>query len=336
MTHLTEPTRRMEGTGNLSRMNGNGHGESECNGSNRSNGTTAAPFDAAPLSQAALDKPQFPNHKPLSLHFVSGLPRSGSTLLMNLLGQCPRHTVTPTSGLIDMMVGARNQWMHNVWFKAEGLEQVKPKMLSMLRGMLLGYHEQSFRAGRVVFDKNRGWIAYLELLEEILERKIKPIVMVRDIKAIIASFEKIHRTSALTKHGAPESAFFDMQTIEGRARQLLSPGAVAGISVNRLRDALDRGLADRLLILPYRHLTTQPAATMQRLHQLLGLPPFAYNPDQVEQLTHEDDTYHGMSLHTIRRRVEPPKACPWEGVLPDRVCAWLDREYADVNQLASL
>lgn len=268
------------------------------------------------------------------IFFVSGLPRSGSTLLMNLLGQHPLQDVTPTSGLIDMLVGARNQWMHNTWFKAEGLNKVQPKIASMLRGMLRGFHEEALSQNKVVFDKNRGWIAYIELLEEVLQERVKILVTVRDIKAVVASFEKLHRQSTLTKHALTGDGFFEAQTIEGRARQLLAPGAVVGLAVNRIRDALERGLADRLLFVPYRRLTLDPRGTMARLHAALRLYPFPYDPDNVVQITQEDDTVHGMELHTIRTRVRAQEELPWTGVLPERVCAWLDQEYADINRLA--
>jgi sulfotransferase len=272
----------------------------------------------------------------LPIFYVAGLPRSGSTLLMNLLAQHPRQHATPSCGLIDMMLAARNQWMNNLWFKAEGLDKVQPKILAMMRGMIAGFHESALAAGQVVFDKNRGWLAYIELLEEILQEQVKIIVTVRDIKAIIASFEKIHRKSALTKHTTPSGpAFFDCQTIKGRARQLLSPGAVLGISINRLRDAVQRGVGDRLIIVPYRRLAADARQTMDRLHNALGLARFAYDPEHVEQITREDDSWHGMELHHIRSKVEPPEHAPWEGILPPSLCAWLDQEYADINQLAA-
>ncbi|MCH7726722.1 MAG: hypothetical protein IH991_09615 [Planctomycetes bacterium] len=69
----------------------------------------------------------------IPLHFASGLPRSGATLLMNLLGQNPAHRVTPTSGLIELFVTVKDNWTKFVEFKAEGLEKVK------LRGMVYGY-----------------------------------------------------------------------------------------------------------------------------------------------------------------------------------------------------
>jgi len=286
---------------------------------------------AVPAETPNLD----PSNHRVPLFYVTGLPRSGSTLLMNLLAQHPRQHATPTSGLVDMVVAIRNQWMHNVWFKAEGLERVKPKVIRMLRGMMVGFHQEALDRGEVVFNKSRGWLAYIELLEEVFEQPVKMIVTVRDVKAILASFEKIHRREPLTKHVPLGEAYYQAQTTEGRARQLLAAESVVGLSINLLRDALQRGLGDRLVILPYRQLTSRPQQTLQQLHRALGLLPFEYDPENVEQLTFEDDSVHGMDLHRVRRRVEPPAEAPWVGVLPEPLCARIDQEYADINQLAN-
>ena len=41
------------------------------------------------------------------LFFQSSLPRAGSTLLHNIVGHNPDFFVTPTSGLVDLMLGTR-------------------------------------------------------------------------------------------------------------------------------------------------------------------------------------------------------------------------------------
>lgn len=46
-----------------------------------------------------------------SIYFLAGLPRSGSTLLANILAQNPSIYVTPTSGIVDMLVQVRNSWV---------------------------------------------------------------------------------------------------------------------------------------------------------------------------------------------------------------------------------
>ncbi len=269
------------------------------------------------------------------LHFVAGLPRSGSTLLLNLLGQNPRHYVTPTSGLIELFVAVKNRWPELIEFKAEGLELVKPRVRGALAGLLAGYFTPELAAGKTVFDKSRGWLQYIEPVEEVLGRPVKVIVTVRDVRAIIASFEKIYRQRNIEYREPANDAFFDCQSVRGRAEVLLSLKSVLGLTIARLRDALQRGVGDRLVVVPYRALTACPCETLSLLHGTMDLPPFEYNPDHVEQLTHENDHFHGMPLHTIRSRVEPPQDAPWREILPQKLCQWISEEYADINRLAS-
>ena len=42
-----------------------------------------------------------------TVFYQSSLPRAGSTLLQNIIGQNPQFHTTPTSGMIDLMLGTR-------------------------------------------------------------------------------------------------------------------------------------------------------------------------------------------------------------------------------------
>jgi len=44
------------------------------------------------------------------IHFISGLPRSGSTLLTNILLQNPQFQTTATSSLLDFLLQVRDNW----------------------------------------------------------------------------------------------------------------------------------------------------------------------------------------------------------------------------------
>ena len=44
------------------------------------------------------------------IFYQSSLPRAGSTLLQNIIGQNPDFYVTPTSGVLDLVYGARNNF----------------------------------------------------------------------------------------------------------------------------------------------------------------------------------------------------------------------------------
>ena len=268
------------------------------------------------------------------IFFTSGLPRSGSTLLQNLLAQNPGFHVTATNDLIDSIMKIRDSWMTFSGFIAQGLNVIEPRMKAFIRHGIYGFYENEFNAGKVVFDKSRGHLSSIELLEQILGRKIKVLVTVRDIRDIVASFEKIFRKSSFTDHPVQGQEVFRRLTIEGRAERLCSIDHTIGYVVSALQDAIERGLSDRLVIVPYRELTAKPVETIRRVCRECGLPEFKCDPSNVEQVTKEDDTVYGMQLHDIRQKVEADKGGSWRGILPEKFATFLAERYLFIQNLA--
>ena len=236
-----------------------------------------------------------------ALRFVSTLPRSGSTLLCNILAQNPRFHATHTSGLLDVVFGLRNSWDNHVEHKAHPIDDVKK---NVLRAVLNTYHGHIEKD--VVFDKSRGWIAFLEMVEDLTQEKAKVLVCVRDIPDILSSLEKLYRkTSAVKQPPGEAKNFFQFQTIEGRCEYWLQPDQLVGIMMNRIDDALNRGFRDRLHFIQYNELTKYPDAVMKKAYEFLDEPSYQHNFDYVEQVTQEDDSIHGfLDLHTIQNKVE--------------------------------
>ncbi|QQR64957.1 sulfotransferase [Candidatus Kaiserbacteria bacterium] len=246
-----------------------------------------------------------------TIHFISGLPRSGSTLLCNILAQNPRFQTTATSGIMDIMFGVRNNWDNLVEFKAHPDDDAKARVL---RAILDSYFASSERP--VVFDKSRGWVSLLEMAEMVLERKAKVLIPVRDLRDVLASFEKIHRKQAsLHQPNFEAQQYFLAQTTEGRAQILLQNDKPVGLAYHRIRDALKRGFGDRMYFVEFEKLTSEPAAELARIYTFLEEEPYAHDFENVEQVTWEDDTVHGAKdLHTIRTQVRPMDP-QWKKVL---------------------
>ncbi len=268
----------------------------------------------------------------MNIFFVSGLPRAGSTLLMNLLGQNSAHHVTPTSGVIELFVNIHKHWPSCLEFKAEGLDKVKPRIAGAMRGVIEGYFDEHLKNKKIVFDKSRGWLQYIEDLERAFGEQVRVIVPIRDVREIAASFEKLYRKRDIDWRYQVGDAYFQSQTAVDRTELLLSPGGVMGISINRLRDAIQR-ISGRLILVPFNSLTEEPKGVMKAIHEVLKLPEFEYDPTDVKQITHEDDTWHGMDLHIIRPNIKPTPKEPWKDVLPDHYIAELSKRYADINRL---
>jgi sulfotransferase len=75
------------------------------------------------------------------IFFQSSLPRSGSTLLQNILGQNPDFYVTPTSGLLELVYAARNNYSTSPEFKAQDAELMRKGFLSFCRGGMDGFFD---------------------------------------------------------------------------------------------------------------------------------------------------------------------------------------------------
>ena len=233
-----------------------------------------------------------------TIHMISGLPRSGSTLLCNILAQNPEMHSTPTSACHEALFVLRNAW--GEWVEHKAAKSLANNLQPVLNATINAYHNTD---RPVVIDKGRGWLSLIELAEFALDRKIKIIVPVRGIPQILSSFEKLHRKTQAKDQGN----YFQAQTIQGRAEHLVGAEQVLGLAYNRLKDAMMRGLGDRLCLVEFDDLTHNPKETLEDIYKFLELPNFEHDFTSVEQYTHEDDSVHGMDLHTIRKDVKPIK-----------------------------
>lgn len=237
--------------------------------------------------------------------FLSGIPRSGSTLLCNILCQNPEINATHTSGCLDVLFAIRNNWDTLPEHKAHPMPNSK---INVLRAALKAYYEDCRKP--IILDKSRGWPAHLEMVENILQEKAKIIVSIRSIPDVLASLEKLHRETAKVKQPPGELQNYALfQTVSGRCESWMEPQNVVGISYNRVVDALQRGYGDRMCFVDYDELTSDPQNTLKRIYNFLEEPYFDHNFDNVEQVTVEDDEIHGyVNLHKIQPKVSSKKS----------------------------
>ncbi|MEG4440224.1 sulfotransferase [Microcoleus sp. AT9_B5] len=122
------------------------------------------------------------------VHFISGLPRSGSTLLAAILRQNPRfHSAmtSPVGGLVDRMLEAMSE--DNEFSVFISQEQKRTLIASIFS---VYYSPQADK--QVIFDTNRLWCSKLPLIQELFPGS-KVICCVRNIAWIMDSIELLIR-----------------------------------------------------------------------------------------------------------------------------------------------
>ena len=244
--------------------------------------------------------------------FNSSFPRSGSTLLQNILAQNPRFYCTPTSGVSELLLSARYSLSSSPTFKGLDLEMMRKGFEGFCRGALTGFY-QNVTDKPVVVDKSRAWYHYYHWINEFYPDP-KFLVCIRDLRGVISSMEKLFRKNRYRQDSNDMPDTMGMVTINNRVAHWLNSMPV-GLAAFRLMETLQTGVCKHLHIIRFEDLTTNPAVAMRRVYEYLGEEPFEHDFNNVEQVTKEDDSavvFYGD--HRIRQKVEPVKA-DWNEVL---------------------
>lgn len=232
-----------------------------------------------------------------TFHFISGLPRSGSTLLAAILRQNPRIHAAMTSPVGSLFSSLHGTMGQNNEFSEFIDERQRERVL---RGLFDLYYQE--HAQEVIVDTNRLWCARLPLLMRLFPTA-KVLCTVRNVAWIMDSVERLVRKNALQPsrlfNGPAES-----DTVYHRVEALAGRDRLVGFSYYALKEAFYSPEARNILIIDYDLLTKAPAQVIPLVYQFLGEEPFAHDYDNLDYQEPSFDARLGLSgLHEVKRKV---------------------------------
>ena len=233
------------------------------------------------------------------MHFISGLPRSGSTLLAALLSQNPRFHAGMTSPVGTLFSGMVQQFSAGSEF-GPVIETAQRQRL--LRGLFENYYADQ-RDKDVVFDTNRLWCSRMPAITD-LYPDARVIACVRNVAWVMDSIERLYRANPYenTKLFNDET---ERNTVYSRVDTLAQRNRLVGFAWTALKDAYYGEHASSLLLVDYDLLTRMPAKCMELIYGFLGEPRFEHDFEHISYDAPEFDQALGLSgLHKIRPRVE--------------------------------
>lgn len=233
----------------------------------------------------------------MKIFFNSSMPRSGSTLLQNILGNHPEIYATPTSPVFQFLNVTRNVFTQDPCVKSQDEIEMKNAYTSMLKYALHGYF-YGITDKKYVIDKSRAWGLNYDFLNTIVPNP-KIVCMVRDLRDILASMEKRYRKYPNMQTAPP--------TLPERISKWLEYDTKpVGFTLNNLQEVFQRKNDDKILFIKYEDLTTNPQKQLNIIHNYLGLNNYKYDFKDIRQVTYENDKFHGIyGDHIIKREVKP-------------------------------
>jgi sulfotransferase len=250
----------------------------------------------------------------MRLHFISGLPRSGSTLLATILKQNAEVCGAMSSALSDIFTGA----LQVMSFSEKSLFISDQQRRRILRAVVEAYYCDSPHG--VIYDTSRLWCALAAPLFELFPSSWM-ICCVRNPAWILDSIEHlVQRNSMLVSKLFPP----EVTNVYSRAEILMKGGMVGG-SLQALRQAWFSNYAGRLVAVQYESLAERPGEVLAALYNIIGEQPYTHRFDDLEYDELEFDMRLNMpGLHRVSREVAFTKR---ETILPPDLFKQFDNSF---------
>ena len=230
-------------------------------------------------------------------HFISGLPRSGTTLLSTILKQNPLFEASVSGPLARFTRAVIQESSTQGGYRFECPPEKRKKLIG---GLFDNYHDDLTK--EVAFNTNRGWPLLLPTIKDLYPDS-KMILCVRDLGWVLDSFETLQRKNPYiftSMFSAEENT-----NVYTRCETLMNPGRTLGFAYNAVKQAITSEHKNSIMILDYVQLATQPEQTMKAIYNFIGEPYYQHDFNNVEAAYDEfDEDVQLPGLHTTRKQVQ--------------------------------
>ena len=217
------------------------------------------------------------------IHFLSGVPRSGSTVLAAIVNQNKQTHVSTTSGLVFALDGLANTWHSQQLLNDK--DKDKTKLVKTMIAIVDSFYDQYEQP--IIIDKARGWPIpiILQSMFQVLGRTPKIVATVRSIPDCMASFIRVAKPDDLD-----EFIYSGVLSTHLKASYLSL--------LNGYEFA-----PECFCIVEYEDLITNPKEQLKKIHKFLDLPDFDYDFTAIDgtSVQEDDEERHGFEgMHDIQ------------------------------------
>jgi sulfotransferase len=248
---------------------------------------------------------------------LSSLPRSGSTLFLYILNQNPKFTIGPDSEISYVL-------NHNKKFIKDKIREYQIPheiatecFLNFCRSGTNSWVDTLRDKDTIFLDKSRGWILDLDFTFKVFPN-LKVIINVRDLRAIVNSFEKINSNSLYSDR---KLYYKDIDNDLQRQRLdgiLNFPILKDGLTALRELIEIPKKYNNNILITRHEDLIEDPNYFMKTFYDFVELPFFVHDFENIEQeRNYNDNVYMPYGNHKIKNKLEKTLPKSYDQIRPD-------------------
>ena len=207
---------------------------------------------------------------------LSGLPRTGSTLLSSILSQNPEIHAEGNSAVCQLMWDMQESVNNSEQIKANN----KTVLNDLVKSIPTTYYSNTIKP--IIVDKCRSWTlpANMRMLEQYFDHPPKVIVLVRPLTQIVASF------MALRKANGWKNQTLEQGLLDDGSEPIMR--SLAGVEWARNNNQ------GQFIFVTYDDLVDWTEQTIGRIYEHCGWRPYKHSFDQIVNNYKENDAVYGL------------------------------------------
>jgi len=212
---------------------------------------------------------------------LSGLPRTGSTLLAAILSQNPEIHAEGSSAVCQLMWDMQQSVVNSEQIKANN----KDVLDALVKQIPYTYYADVVKP--IVVDKCRSWTlpSNMQMLNRYFNNAPKVIVLVRPLVEIVASFVSLRKENGWTD--------LEVGLLENGSEPIMR--SLAGVEWARKNNN------GEFLFVTYDEIVSDTQSSLNRIYEHCEWKPFQHNLTAIRKNWFENDEMMGLiGTHDIR------------------------------------
>jgi sulfotransferase len=255
-------------------------------------------------------------------YFLSGLPRSGNTLLASILNQNPNITTTGNSPLVGYLYGfatcddATKEIQNNL--------SSQKSIDNICENVIPNYY--SHYKSKYIIDRGSWTLPNnFEILKKYYPNDIKVIIPIRNVIEILASFIKWSQENP--------NNFIDQRfsNVEEQCDYLMNPDGMIASGLVGIYNMIKEENKKYAYFLDYNSLTSNPKKEIENIYNFLNIKKFNHKFENLNQLSVNGKIYNDSDLGSNLHKVKEERICKETYKVEDYLPTKIIEKYSSYN-----
>jgi sulfotransferase len=233
-------------------------------------------------------------------YYLSGMHRTGNTVLSALLNQNPNVYSSPLSPVVQYM------WvLQNCFYTMENDIRLKDKsgQERVMKSLLPSFYENVNKP--IIFDRHKQWATppNIEMLRNYIDPNPKIIFTVRPLLEIILSYINAMSESLdylMAKDGWIIKPY--LSELDNKCDYLMRPDGVIYPHFYSLISIHDEKNKNNIHLVEYDNLVNSPQETMNKIYDFIGIDHFNHNFNNIKKL--ETENHFAIDLPSTIKEID--------------------------------